>query len=526
MDVKHIVVLMLENNSFDRMLGNVPGVDGVHPDNPKTNPDLSGASVSESKTRMRVMLCDPANPNSKKVDPEHDLADVLEQMQGTNRGFVTNFQRHYSQCKPNCWAEVMRYYGLGSLPVLHQLARSFAVCDQWFSSLPGPTWPNRYFVHSGTSLGHTDMPQGIFHPNPHLYDQDTVYDRLNDVGKSWTIYYGDVPQTLTMTHMLSQPTHFHKMDRFFTDASGPEASFPMYSFIEPTYFGVDQNDQHPPSDVLRGEVLLAQVYNAIRGNEELWENTLLVILYDEHGGFYDHVFPPACVPPDHHVSEFSFAQYGIRVPAVLVSPWLKKQVISDVFDHTSLLKYVTDLWGLGPLGARTAAAKSFASSWKVSAALRKDVPTKIAEPTTLPNPEAERLNPNQLALVGFSRYLETKSAALAEKQSPAAAKAMTLAVGKRLLWSTEEDRHGEVAAQRVEQFLKLAGQARSEPGVAGRAKSAGKRKAAVAKVVPAKKTTKKKAAKAVAKKAAKTSPVKRIARTSKKRAKESSPHGR
>jgi hypothetical protein len=226
------------------------------------------------------------------------------------------------------------------------------------------------------------------------------------------------------------------------------------------------------------------------------------------------------------VSEFSFAQYGIRVPAVLVSPWLKKQVISDVFDHTSLLKYVTDLWGLGPLGARTAAAKSFASSWKVSAALRKDVPTKIAEPTTLPNPEAERLNPNQLALVGFSRYLETKSAALAEKQSPAAAKAMTLAVGKRLLWSTEEDRHGEVAAQRVEQFLKLAGQARSEPGVAGRAKSAGKRKAAVAKVVPAKKTTKKKAAKAVAKKAAKTSPVKRIAMTSKKRAKKSSPHGR
>jgi hypothetical protein len=289
------------------------------------------------------------------------------------------------------------------------------------------------------------------------------------------------------------------MDQFFTDASGPEASFPQYSFIEPTYFGGQQNDQHPPSDVLRGEVLLAQIYNAIRGNEPLWQKTLFVILYDEHGGFYDHVFPPACVPPDHHVSEFSFAQYGIRVPAVLVSPWLEKQVISDVFDHTSLLKYVTELWGLGPLGARTAAAKSFASSWKVSAALRTDVPLKIAEPTTLPNPEVEGLNPNQLALVGFSRYLETQSAALAEKQSPAAAKAMTMAVGKRLLWSTEQDRHGEVAAQRVEQFLELARQTKSGRLIRGRAKKTGVAKPETPKRAPAKKFTAKKSAKRAAK---------------------------
>jgi hypothetical protein len=326
-----------------------------------------------------------------------------------------------------------------------------------------------------------------------LYDQDTVYDRLNGVGKSWAIYYGDVPQTLTMTHMLSQPSHFHKMDQFFTDASGPEASFPKYSFIEPTYFGGKQNDQHPPSDVLRGEVLLAQVYNAIRDNEAIWEKTLLVILYDEHGGFHDHVYPPACVPPDGHESEFSFAQYGIRVPAVLVSPWLEKQVISDVFDHTSLLKYVTDLWRLGPLGARTAAARSFASSWKIAGMLRTDVPSSIPEPTMLPNPEAGGLNPNQLALVAFSRYLETKTVALAGEKSPAAAKAMTLAVGERLLWSTEQDRHGEVAAQRVEQFLELARETTPEPGIAGRVKKAGTGKAAVPNGVPAKKVKAKKA---------------------------------
>jgi hypothetical protein len=330
------------------------------------------------------------------------------------------------------------------------------------------------------------------------------------------------------------------MDQFFKDASGPETSFPRYSFVEPTYFGGQQNDQHPPSDVLRGEVLLAQIYNAIRGNESLWQKTLFVILYDEHGGFYDHVYPLACVPPDQYVTEFSFAQYGIRVPAVLVSPWLETQVISDVFDHTSLLKYVTDLWGLGPLGARTAAAKSFASSWKISAALRTDVPMKFLEPTTLPNPEVEGLNPNQLALVAFSRFLETKSAALAEKQSPAAAKAMTLAIGKRLLWSTEQDRHGEVAAQRVEQFLELARQTKSKRLIRGRAKTSKERsalaKGSAAKAVNAREPIKKpenlpkrsapigkvknarveNAAKSIAKKAAKAPPVKRNAVTPKK----------
>jgi len=303
---------------------------------------------------------------------------VLEQLAGTNQGFVQSFQRHNPGCTPDCWSEVMKFYGLGSLPVLHELARNFAVCDRWFSSVPGPTWPNRFFVHSGTSLGHTDMPEGIFRPAIHLYDQDTVYDRLSAANKSWAIYFGDVPQTLTMIHMLEQPWHFHKMDAFLRDCSGPEASFPDYAFIEPTYFGDGQNDQHPPSDVLRGEILLAQVYNAIRDNQALWEKTLLVILYDEHGGFFDHVSPPACVAPDGHINDgFDFSRLGVRVPAVLVSPWIEPQILHDDFDHTSLLKFVTDLWGLGPLGARTAAAQSFASSLSTAGAARTDSPAHI-----------------------------------------------------------------------------------------------------------------------------------------------------
>ncbi len=497
MQIEHIVVLMLENNSFDRMLGWTPGVDGVDLANPRSNPNLAGTAVVQATTVTRQM----------KSDPAHDLSDVLAQMAGPgmaqpNMGFVKNFQLHYSESVAADWAEVMNYYGQGSLPVLHKLAQSFVVCDRWFSSMPGPTWPNRFFVHSGTSLGHVDMPEGIFHPNLHLYNQTTVYDQLENAGKSWAIYYGDVPQTLTMTHMLKYPFKFHKMPQFFTDAKGSEANFPNYSFIEPTYFGGSQNDEHPPSDILRGEVLLAQVYNAIRANEALWEKTLLVVLYDEHGGFYDHVTPPACVAPDGNTSEFSFAQYGLRVPAVLISPWLEKQVLSDVLDHTSLLRYATDKWGLGPLGARTAAAKSFASSWKVAGAVRTDVPANIPEPTTLPNPVVEGLNPNQLALVGFSRYLETKTMALAQKAGPVAARAMTMEIGKRVLWSSAENRHGDVAEERVDRFFELARKGAPAPAGAKRAKKKATKKTPVkaAKKAVSTKGAAKKASKVTAKK--------------------------
>jgi phospholipase C len=516
MQIDHVVVLMLENNSFDRMLGWMPGVDGVDAANPRSNPNLAGTAVAQKTTVTRQMQRDPA----------HDLSDVLAQMSGPgmaeqNMGFVTNFERHYAESVAADWAEVMAFYGKGSLPVLHALAQAFVVCDRWFSSMPGPTWPNRLFVHSGTSLGHVDMPEGIFHPNVHLYNQTTVYDQLQAAGKNWAIYRGDFPQTLTMTHMLKYPLHFHKMPQFFRDARGREASFPNYSFIEPDYFGSGQNDEHPPSDILRGEVLLAQVYNAIRRNEALWEKTLLVVLYDEHGGFYDHVTPPACVAPDGNTSEFSFAQYGLRVPAVLISPWLEKQVISDDLDHTSLLRYVTDMWGLGPLGARTAAAKSFASSWKVAGAVRTDVPANIPEPATLPNPVVAGLNPNQLALVGFSRYLETQTMALAARKGPAAAKAMTLEIGQRLLWSSAEDRHGEVAVERVDRFFALARESAFAPAGAGGAKKKRAKKTpvkAAAKKTSAKKTSAKKAAakKGAAKKVSKVSTKKKTVAGEKK----------
>ena len=438
--IEHIIVLMMENSSFDRMLGGIPGVDGIDPADLRTNPDYpDGAPVAQEPTITRNI------PD----DPEHELDDVIDQIDGPCTGFVRDFAQHYPCSGIQERSEIMAFYARGTLPVLHALAENYAVCDRWFSSLPGPTWPNRFFVHSGTSLGHVKMPNGIFQPNLHLYDQPTVYQRLSERSVDWAVYYGDFPQSLVMTQQWAHPDRYYHMDQFLEAAAGDAALFPQYAFIEPSYFGAAQNDQHPPSDVFAGEVLIAQVYNALRSNADLWRKTLLVILYDEHGGFYDHVLPPSAVPPDQHTSEFAFDRYGVRVPAILISPWISQQAIHDVFDHTSLLKYLTDKWALGPLGERVQAANSFAEYLNLPA-MREDTPAQIAIPAIAPNPSISALNGNQNALVAFSRFLETRiSDAAADSDD------VLREIGQRLVKSIRQDTHAEAAVERLERFLSI-----------------------------------------------------------------------
>jgi phospholipase C len=194
------------------------------------------------------------------------------------------------------------------------------------------------------------------------------------------------------------------MDQFAEDAQSAEA-FPAYVFIEPSYFGAGQNDEHPPTDVMHGEGLLANVYNALRGNEALWQSTLLVMLYDEHGGFYDHVPPPDTIAPDENTKTFAFSKLGVRVPAVLISPWLDAGVLGTTFDHTSLLRYASDKWGLGGLGARTAQANSFSTAFTRSAA-RSDCPGPQAVPAATVLDANPELNAHQVALAGFTHHLE------------------------------------------------------------------------------------------------------------------------
>ena len=412
--IEHVVAIMLENQSFDRLLGSMrsldPAVDGVDPNALRGNVDpTSGAAISQAPTTAR----------SVALDPGHDLDDVLRQI-GNNdcSGFIADFVGKYPQSSPADRQEVMGYYPVDALPALDRLARNFGVCDHWYSSVPGPTWPNRFFVHSGTSLGHTDMPTG-FDPNIQIYDQPTIYERLEEHGIPWRIYFGDFPQSLVLTRQWRFPDHYLQMNWFFQDAAGPSQLFPAYSFIEPTYFGDTPNDEHPSHDMMRGESLLATVYNALRSNEDLWPTTLLIVLYDEHGGFYDHVPPPAAVPPDEHTSEFAFDRYGLRTPALLVSPWIERSVISTVFDHTSVLRYLSDKWDLPPLGNRAAQANSFRAELLKRSSPRTDTPPSIDFTSPALAGEADRarrMNRHQNNLLAFSRFLETH---LAPGQAPA-----------------------------------------------------------------------------------------------------------
>jgi len=247
--IEHVVVLMLENNSFDRMLGCMktlyPSLEGPNPPggNVFTNPDYPDA------THLFAQLA-TALP-SVAADLAHDLDDVERQIdQGRCDGFVRDFAQHFPQKHDDERRQVMAYFKRGDLPVLHALAASYLICDHWFSSVPGPTWPNRFFVHSGTSLGHVDMPSGFFDPAIHLYDQPTVFQRLSESEKniSWRIYYGDGPQSLLMIEQLRFPTHYRRMDHFKADVAGRPVGFlNMCSLNRAISEPIKTINTHPPT---------------------------------------------------------------------------------------------------------------------------------------------------------------------------------------------------------------------------------------------------------------------------------------
>jgi phospholipase C len=212
------------------------------------------------------------------------------------------------------------------------------------------------------------------------YGQSSVFFRLFQAGRSCRVYYGDVPLALLFDDQRVgdeaagyQPNiNYYPFFLFEHHARGKEKNFPEFVFIEPRYVGFAPNDDHPPHDPFNGQRLIAKVYNALRANSALWKTTLFAILYDEHGGFADHVSPPTAVPPDGAHDEYTFDRLGVRVPAVLVSPWLARQVVDSPCDHTSLLRSLTEKWGLGPMGTRTAQATDVFAELKRAPAVRTD----------------------------------------------------------------------------------------------------------------------------------------------------------
>jgi phospholipase C len=399
--ITRVVVLMMENHSFDRVLGwmrqTYAGVEGVDPSQPGWNPDfpVTTHTLFQAETVSRNI----AN------DPGHDLDNVLGQIAGGNQGFVADFAQLYPQAALPERKEIMGWYPYQFLPALHFLAYNFVVCDHWFASVPGPTWPNRFFVHSGTSLGHVDMPEGTFNPHLHWYDQRTLYDELDDANVDWRIYHGDFPQSLLMVHQWDKLDHYRKFDQWAADAEA--GNLPPYVFIEPTYFGTKENDQHPPQDVMRGDLLVAEVFNSLLANRALFEETLLIVLYDEHGGFYDHV-PPLNIPTpllDHGATPV-FATTGVRVPGFVISPLVEPgSVFNPPLDHTSFLQLIAEKFGQGfysPAVANRQAALARLSAAITRATPRTDIPAAPAvgpavAPMAAASPAAPGANANAMA---------------------------------------------------------------------------------------------------------------------------------
>jgi phospholipase C len=258
----------------------------------------------------------------------------------------------------------MNHFAPKKLPVLTNLAREFAVFNRWFASIPGPTLCNRAFAHYGTSFGRVGMD--LHYPSSNI---KSIYERLFDAGVSSKVYYYDqTSSTMEIANLLThQAELFGTYDQFLTDCK--KDRLPSYSFVEPNYVDHDgdmgsilASDQHPDHDVREGERFIASVYNAIRRNNQLWKKTALLITYDEHGGTYDHVSPPACVADEPFVASaadtgtgqpFHFDRLGVRVPAILVSPWVPKgTVISGRnFEHASIPATVMG-WLLPQHGAK------------------------------------------------------------------------------------------------------------------------------------------------------------------------------
>jgi phospholipase C len=429
-EIRHIVVLMFENQSFDRLLGYLRLDDPTQHLDGVTGAESNPFAPPADRTPISVMKVSAPAAYVTDPSPGHDFEDVNQQLFGErgprdgvradNAGFVLNYSRQVGRDGRRLGdrgREIMQCLDPALLPVLTTLARTFVVCDRWFSSVPGPTWPNRFFVHAGTANGLLVTPEtgaelaSDFWGSP--YDMRSIFENLMERGLSWTVYFDDYAQAFALRRLHPYVDRFQRFEQFARDVE--HGTLPAYAFIEPRSFsapGYPANDQHPPHHLLEGEKLLADVYDTLRADDALWRRSLLVVLYDEHGGFYDHVPPPPAVPPDGRraaPSGFGFDRLGVRVPALLVSPWVGEgRVDHTTYDHTSLLATVKRMFGLPQfLTARDAAASTFEQNFLPQArtVALTDLGHLVSPPPVAATLEIGRLSPHQRSLMALAETI-------------------------------------------------------------------------------------------------------------------------
>ena len=420
--VDRIFVLMLENRSFDHMYA-FSRITGVGIDGLPTSIDAAGPTDTNTNpvNGQEVAINKPADFALKGVDidPPHEFRDALVTLCGegatydpavgyppiNNSGFVAN----YLGSGGTSAERAMSCFAPRQLRVLTTLAREFAICDAWFSSLPGPTWPNRFFAMAASSGGLDDSPSkadvvASVTVNGYRFYNGTIFDRLDDRCIDWKVVEGDefpVAFALNGMNLNAIQGRFQDFDDFVSAIKSADYG-PKFVFIEPQYgestFGATGpgdytcgNSMHPLDDVTRGERLIKDTYEAIR-NSPHWERSMLIVTFDEHGGFYDHVPPPAASPPgdvavddyDHH--GFKFDQLGVRVPALVISPYVARGVVDHTtYDHASILATVERNFGLSPLTQRDASAADALHLLSLDSP-RSDTPTAMPEPAVNPSP--------------------------------------------------------------------------------------------------------------------------------------------
>ncbi len=398
--IKHVFVLMFENRSFDHMLGfsGLTGTDAVT-GQPTSIDGLTGSEVNSYNGVTYPVV--RGAPDRALHDPPHGFPGVLEQLCGegaqyvsgapyppiNNSGYVSAHARSHPE-EPD---GAMRCFTPDQLPVLTALAREFAVCDRWFCSMPGPTEPNRWFVHAATAGFFDESPTHAEYakafPSPWsgiAFPQGTIFDRLRERGHKWRIYACDSFPNAAMLKGVSRTFDIDDFDDDFAEDVASPSYDAAYTFIEPSYDVFSDyeggNSHHPLGSVKAGEMLIKKTYEALR-RSPIWESSLLIVTYDEHGGFYDHVVPPATRGTGSRGRKygFTFDQLGPRVPAIVVSPLIPRNLIDHrLYEHSSVVATVARLFGLKEVGRAP-----FASDLKPLATL--DAPRSDA-PMTLPNP--------------------------------------------------------------------------------------------------------------------------------------------
>jgi phospholipase C len=426
--LKHIVCLMMENRSFDHMLGflrsmtyPIEGLAGS-----ESNLDADGTSVA--------VTTDAINFGDLTPDPGHSHFDVIQQLFSgssavtatpSNTGFVKNYGTITNNVDSS--HRIMKCFSRTKLPILSTLAQLFCVCDHWFSSVPGPTFPNRAFAHAATSIGRVDMS-----PIGYVGISKTIYELLDENGIGARIYYNDTTLAATFPRLMLRMNSFFSTFESFLDACASN-SLPAYSFIEPRYNTLElenlffsASDQHPDHDVGEGEKLIQRVFNAIWSNSDVRNSTLLVIVYDEHGGLYDHLQPlQRTVNPDgknwkggagNPDPPFDFTWLGVRVPAILVSPFIQAGTIDHtLYDHTSVIATATKVFLKNAEGTfltqRDKNANTFEGNLNRTAPRTENIQLPVTFHANIAEATPEKLVLKQLTehqkeLVNMASYLE------------------------------------------------------------------------------------------------------------------------